>query len=145
MSFQTPELRKSAESLILSEDRNQHLHDGAVASFDFIKLRPPLIGLMGGGGFRMLMANALSRSQRETPWLREVACKSDGSFDGLEQACAKISSDESLKSHVDLLTHIIVMLVNFIGPGMTRAILLDTFPHLKDNDVTSLGMSDGPR
>ncbi|QXQ05314.1 hypothetical protein KX816_13740 [Sphingosinicellaceae bacterium] len=98
------------------------------AAFNFAILRPSLVELIGSGGYAMLISNALSHAQCETPWLREVSLGRDGAFVGLDAAYAKVSCAEFRSASALILTHILNLLVRFIGPVMTDAVVRDTWP-----------------
>jgi len=134
MPLQIEDLRTLAGILILSDEEGASADTPADLTFDFAKLGPPLETLMGRGGFKMLLQNALTLSQREMPWLLDVRCKNDGSFEGFEQV-GEINREDFIKGQRHLLAHILRLLVRFIGPGMTRAIVLDSWSQVADHDV----------
>jgi hypothetical protein len=74
MKRAAPRLRWLAECLIIYErrgDKSPGIQSPAGFSVEE-KLRPHLASLMGAGGFRALLARALTLAAAEIPWLRAV-------------------------------------------------------------------------
>lgn len=128
------ELRDLADSLVTSEATLAFTNSEFIETFTFSRLKPPLLALMGTGGFRSLIGSALCRAQRDTPWLRGVKFNNDGSFESLDLGCSKLSAADCHAGHVELLTQILINLVDAVGPVMTRAIVQDTWPLIDPDD-----------
>lgn len=120
-------VRELADHLIISLEEDSPA--GEKVNFGFEIIKSQLTSLVGTGGFSMIMSNALSHSKSEVAWLRDVDSKSNGSIIGLEAACANISHAEFRAGSVVVLANIIGLLVGFIGPIMTEAVIRDTWPN----------------
>ena len=90
------------------------------------RLRRPLTHLVGSAGVISLWQRALTLAKRECPALGGVRVVEDASLVGLEGEAAKASSA--------LVAHLVQLLVTFIGEGLTRRLLHDIWPELKDLD-----------
>jgi len=122
-------VRTLAEILIASQGagrRSIAIHD---STFSIADMRPNLISLMGTGGFEALISHALTSARIEKPWLSEIQSKGDGTLDGLESAHSKLNAAEFHEGYVVLVTHVLQLLVQFLGPGVTREIVRKTWPH----------------
>jgi hypothetical protein len=131
-------VRALAEVLIATQSAGQRsiaIHDSI---FSIADMRPNLISLMGTGGFEALISHALTSARIEKPWLSEIRSKRDGTFDGLESAHSKLNAAEFHEGYVVLVTHLLQLLVQFLGPGVTREIVRKTWPHAPLGE-TSLG------
>lgn len=98
------------------------------------KLRPHLAVLMGNMGFRALLARALALANADAPWLRAVHVKTDGSFEGFEELETTVDPEEFFKGCVDLLTHLLGLLLAFIGEELTLRLVHQAWPELSSSD-----------
>lgn len=105
------------------------------------KLRPQLATLMGNGGFRALVARALSLSCAEVPWLVAVHVKADGSLVRSSERGAQIDPKDLFEGRVVLLAQLLGLLVAFIGENLTLRLLRDVWPKLSLSDA-DLGTGD---
>lgn len=128
-------MRAIAEALIASGATGPPGEAGAAPAFSVGELRPNLLILMGRGGFRALVARALSIAGREVPWLRGLRSKEDGTFAGMDLAYPKLEYAQYHEGRVVLLTEVLVLLLRFLGPGMTLAVVSDTWPHAPLDDI----------
>ena len=128
-------MRAIAETVIASGATGPPGEAGAALTFSIGELRPNLLILMGRGGFRALVARALSVAGNQVPWLRGLRSKEDGTFDGMELAYPKPGQAEVQEGRVVLLTEVLVLLLQLLGPGMTLAVVSDTWPNAPLDDV----------
>lgn len=129
------EMRAIAETLVASGATGRPGEAGAAPTFSISELRPNLLILMGRGGFRALVARSLSVAGNEVPWLLELHSKEDGTFDGMDQAYPKLEYAEFQEGRVVFLTEVLLLLVRLVGPGMTLAVVSDTWPHAPLDDI----------
>jgi len=138
-------VRALAEMLIATQSAGQKSIAIHGSIFSIADMRPNLVSLMGTGGFDALISHALTSARIEKPWLSEIRSKRDGTFDGLESAHSKLNAAEFHEGYVVLVTHVLQLLVQFLGPGVTREIVRKTWPHAPLGE-TNLGRewnSDG--
>lgn len=98
------------------------------------KLRPHLAALMGNIGFRALLARALALANADVPWLRAVHVNSDGSYEGFEELEAHVDREEFFEGCVVLLSHLLGLLVAFIGEELTLRLVRQGWPKLSSNN-----------
>ena len=137
MSRAIPKLQDFAERLIAHEmiGNNSSETKTPAACRAGEKLRPQLATLMGNIGFRALLSRALALANADVPWLRAVHVKTDGSFEGLEELGAQIDPDEFFEGCVGLLSHLLGLLVAFIGEELTLRLVREVWPELSPNDL----------
>ena len=99
------------------------------------RLRPHLATLMGNGGFRALLARALTLASAEVSWLRAVQVNADGTLEGLETPRAHLKPAEFREGGVVLLAQLLGLLVAFIGPGLTSRLVGEIWPQLAADNV----------
>ena len=99
------------------------------------KLRPHLANLMGGAGFRALLARAFALANAELPWLRAVDVNTDGSLTGLDELEAEIGPDDFFEGRVVVLAQLLGLLVAFIGENLTLQLVGEVWPNLRLNDL----------
>lgn len=95
------------------------------------KLRSPLTTLVGVGGFRSLLARALTLAKKGSPLLGAWEVKSDGSLQGL--------NGEAAQSDAVLIAQLIGLLITFIGESLTLRLLHDVWPDLPGDSESSFG------
>ena len=136
-------MRDFAERLIAYETKgNKHSETKTPAACRAgEKLRPHLATLMGNIGFRALLSRALVLTNADVPWLRAVHVKTDGSFEGFEELGAQIDPDEFLEGCVLLLSHLLGLLVAFIGEELTLRLVHEVWPELSPSNLV-LGKGD---
>lgn len=93
-------------------------------------LRPQLVLLMGRAGFHALLSRAIALARLESPWLRGVEVKPDGSIDGLEALQSQLSSQEFLECQIAIAAQLLGLLVTFIGETLTMQITREAWPRL---------------
>ena len=105
--------------------------DALAASRICEKLRIPLSTLAGPVGFQALLARALTVARMETRTLSTVQVKGDGRVIGLEQ----VPSGEATQAANALVSHLINLLVTFIGEFLTLRLLRGIWSELPGNQL----------
>lgn len=98
------------------------------------KLRPHLVALMGIIGYRALLARALALANADFPWMREVQVNSDSTCEGFEGLEARVKPDEFSEGSIVLLSHLLGLLVTFIGEELTLRLVHQAWPNLSFNN-----------
>jgi hypothetical protein len=110
------------------------------AGFQVIeKVRPHLANLMGNGGFQALLARALVLARVEVSWLSAVRMKTDGTFEGLEEAHAQLDPAEFLEGGIVLVAQLLGLLAGFIGPDLTSRLVGEVWPKFQSTMWSSTG------
>lgn len=137
MSRVIPKLRDFAERLIAYETKGNKSSETKTpaACLASEKLRPHLATLMGNIGFRALVSRVLVLGAADVPWLRAVHVKADGSFEGFEELVAQVDPNEFLEGCVVLLSHLLGMLVAFIGEELMLRLVREAWPELSPDNV----------
>lgn len=105
------------------------LPSGTAAAFhDSEQLGPQLTALLGHTGFRALTSRALALAGPEVPWLRSVQVKADGSIEGLDALEAQVPPQAIAEARLVLLTHLLELLVAFIGAALTMRLVHEVWP-----------------
>ena len=132
MSQINPRWRNLTERLITFETKENMPSGtkipGACLASD--KLRPHLVSLMGSIGYRALLARALGLAKAEFAWLQGVQIKTDASCEGFEELEAHVDPDEFSEGSVVLLSHLLGLLVAFIGEELTLRLVRQAWPKL---------------
>ncbi len=128
----TPPLKELARRLLIYEAATgTRAGSGESAVFRVCeKLRGSLGQLLGAGGFRTLLARALTLAGVEVPWLRELQIKADGSLEGLGELEAKLALRPLVEGEAALVAQLLGLLVIFIGPTFTLQLLHDIWPKM---------------
>lgn len=136
MNRPTPQLWNVAKRLIADEARENKSSEIKTpeAFYAGEKLRPHLMALMGGGGFRALLSRALALTCAKVPKLRAVHVKTDGSLEGWEELCTQLSPAELFDGRVALLAQLLGLLAAFIGEDLTSRLVRDIWPEVRLND-----------
>jgi hypothetical protein len=94
------------------------------------RLRIVLSRLTGADGFTVLLVRALARASVEIPSLAIVKVTADGRLEGLEQMAGDASDRGKAVSDasIAITTHLLDLLVVFIGEPLTLALVSDAFP-----------------
>jgi hypothetical protein len=137
MNRATAQMRSIALRLINYETPpNDSAEAANTATFQVTeRLRPHLAMLMGNGGFRALLARALTLASAEVSWLRAVQVNADGTLQGLETPHAHLEPAEFREGRVVLLAQLLGLLVAFIGPGLTSRLVGEIWPQLAADNV----------
>ena len=96
------------------------------------KLRLALIKFAGTDGFTSLMRRALVLARADVPALKFVKIDADGRLEGLEQIVADQTTEDEVT--VTLISHLLGLLVTFIGEPLTVGLVRAAWPDtsLKD-------------
>ena len=131
MSTASPEVQDLARRLLDSEtahdDSSEAREDGAVQVIEELRLR--LIKLAGVEGFRSLLSRALTLARAEVQTLNMVSVRADGSvegFDGIEGSQEEAGA--ATQAGIVLVTHLLELLVTFIGAPLTLRLIHDKWP-----------------
>jgi len=141
MSRATSEMRSIAKSLIaLEKPRRKSSVAKTAAAFRAVeKLRPHLANLMGGGGFHALLGRSLALASAEISWLGAVRVKTDGTFEGLEEARARLDPAEFLEGGIVLMAQLLGLLVALVGPSLTSRLVGEVWPKFESTMWNSTG------
>ncbi|MBP3959860.1 hypothetical protein J8F10_31820 [Gemmata sp. G18] len=107
---------------------------GAVRVCD--RLRTALARLAGVAGFRSLLSRALALATAEAPELAAARVRTDGALEGLEG----FPYDHDTGAGVAIVTHLLGLLVTFIGEPLTLRLVRDAWP---DAPVTGADAGSG--
>ena len=137
MTRNTPEVRDFAKRLIALEANGHKSSETKIpaACMATEKLRPHLSTLIGNLGFRALISRALALANADVRWLRAVHVKTDGSFEGFEDLSARMEPEQFFEGCTVLLSHLLGLLVAFVGEEITLRLVGDVWPELSSNDL----------
>jgi hypothetical protein len=128
----TPRLRSLAKSLLVHETSLKK--SSAVKSPPVLhvaeKLHPHLANLMGNGGFRALLARALTLASAEVSWLRAVQVDARGTLEGLDVLHAQFAAADFAEVEFILLAELLTLLEALIGPALTSRLVGETWPQI---------------
>jgi hypothetical protein len=91
------------------------------------KLRASLTRFAGADGFASLLRRSLALARAEVPSLNNVTVKPDCSIDGLD-ALAADAPDGAIEATAALTTHLLGLLVTFIGEPLTLRLVREAWP-----------------
>ena len=96
------------------------------------RLAEPLGRLLGVDGYWGLLRRAVHVARIESPLLQElqVSVEPAGRLDVLHTALRDADPVPARDALTAVLAHLVWLLVTFIGEGLTRRILLDTWPDM---------------
>jgi hypothetical protein len=136
MSRATPQIRKFAERVVASETLGNPSSKAAeTPAFPVVdELRPHLATLVGNGGFRALLARALTVAQADAPWLSGIRVNADGALEGWEAAYARLDAAEFLEGRIVLVAQLLALLTAFIGPSLTSRLVGEIWPQIPVDD-----------
>lgn len=124
-------MRSIAQQLISAELRTNDSSDavGRAAIRVCEKLRRPLSTFAGTAGFRALLVRALVLAKAEAPWLAELTVAPDGSIPFSVEFEAKLDREDAAKGGITLLSHVISLLITFIGEASTLRLIHNVWPN----------------
>ncbi|MBC7809221.1 MAG: hypothetical protein H7145_24060 [Akkermansiaceae bacterium] len=96
----------------------------------FETLRLSLSKTIGAIEFQMLLSRALVLAKREIPWLQAVRVRKDSSLEGLVEAGQLQTKDMATQGCVILLSHVLTLLMIFVGEGLTLTLVRDALPDI---------------
>ena len=137
MSRATPKTRQLAERLIAAETRGGKSSDAQTPAAFYVceKLRPYLATLMGNTGFYALLSRALAVANAEDVRLRTLHVKMDGSLGGFGGPNFPVDRKEMTEAGVVLVSHLLGLLVAFVGENLTVGMVRELWPKLGLSDV----------
>ncbi len=100
------------------------------------RLQAPLTKLLGLGGVRALLSRALSLAAADHTWLAKLFIKDDSSLEGFAALKAELRSTAILEGGVTVVAHLLGLLVTFIGPDLTLAVLKEAWPKADCDGLT---------
>ncbi len=128
-------MRDLAQRLLTVEAASQsvstlHTHE-AVRVCE--KLRISLTRFAGADGFLSLIRRALALARAEVPALQSVQVMADGRLEGLDEIAAEARHVDSrlygkVEGALAITTHLLELLVTFIGKPLTLRLLREAWP-----------------
>ncbi len=91
------------------------------------KLRDSLIRFAGADGFKSLLRRALALARADVPALHSISVNPDCSMEGLEALVAE-SADVGVEAGTAITTHLLGLLVVFIGEPLTLRLVREGWP-----------------
>jgi hypothetical protein len=83
---------------------------------------------VGLAGFRSLLSRALALAKAEVVSLSPVQVREDGSLEGLDGAAHWPGAGPGGDGGAAVVTHLLGLLVTFIGEPLTRQLVRDSWP-----------------
>jgi hypothetical protein len=129
MDTPSPSIRDLARRLLVLEAADKsasdaHVHEGVRVCE---KLRVSLTRFAGPDGFTSLLRRALALARADIPALQTVTIKPDGSLAGLEVLAVGATNGGS-EAAVAITTHLLGLLVTFIGKPLTLRLVREGWP-----------------
>jgi hypothetical protein len=126
MSTASPAIRDCSRRLVTFEaerDESSAVRaDGAVRVCEILRLR--LSKLVGVAGFHSILSRALAMAKTEVPSLDEVRVGTEGSLEGFDKIGRKVDAEAG----VAIVSHLLGLLVTFIGEPLTIRLVRDAWP-----------------
>jgi hypothetical protein len=137
MSRPTPILADFAKAIVAHEFRGNKSSEAKIPAgcLAIEKLRSPLANLLGNTGFNALFYRACALGSQKFPWLRALPVKPDGSLEEFYEAGTKVEAEEFREGCVLLLSHLLALLVAFIGKDLTLRLVGTVWPELSPDDL----------
>jgi hypothetical protein len=130
MSTASPEIQDLARRLLAFEAAHDNSPatrvDVAVQVIEDLRMR--LIRLAGVDGFRSLLSRALTLAKAEVPLLNMVQVRADGSLEGFDESEQSPKAEAAGQAGIVLVTHLLELLVTFIGEPLTLRLVRDKWP-----------------
>jgi hypothetical protein len=124
----SPSIRRLARQLLATEARAPRALEGqheAVRACE--KMRFSLTKFAGVDGFEALLRRSLALARAEVPALSRITLKADGSMDGFARLAAE-EADGGAKAANALISHLLNLLVTFIGKPFTLRLVREAWP-----------------
>ena len=99
------------------------------------RFRQVLTTLLGVGGFKALLARAVTLAKAEAPDLSAVHVGPDGTLEGLSQATMPGGTRRLTDGDVVLVAHLVGLLVTFVGEALMLRLVLDAWPKVRLDDL----------
>lgn len=128
MDMLLPSMRDLAEQLLLAESECKGSADAPLGTTVRVceKLRASLTRFAGTEGFTSLLKRALTLARSDVPSLNALVVKSDGGLDGFDLLIQHAPS-EAPGAAIAIITHLLGLLVTFIGKSLTLRLLRETW------------------
>jgi len=129
-STAAPEIEELARRLLALELALDNSSAGRadVALQVIEELRVRLIKLAGIHGFRSLLSRALTLTKNQVPSLTSIQVRADGTLEGFDAMDKGPKAGASEQAGILLVTHLLGLLVTFIGGPLTLQLLRDKWP-----------------
>ena len=129
MDSQPTSIRDLAQRLLAAEAACQSYSQSHVPEAVRVceKLRISLTRFAGSAGFTALMRRALILARAEFPALQSVEVKPDGTLEGIE-LLASDPSHAGGKAATAIATHLLGLLIAFVGEPITLRLVHDAWP-----------------
>lgn len=136
MSRITPPVRDLARRLLAAEAPDAPAGtEVQAANLVCERFRPQLATLMGRAGFSALLSRSLALAKADAPLLGAVQIQTDGTLQGLEQMAAPVDQMAPTEDGVVLISHLISLLVTFIGENLTLRLVREIWPTASPEDL----------
>jgi hypothetical protein len=136
MNRATAKTRDLAKLLVAYEARDAGTAGPSFGSFPVLeKLRPCLTALMGNGGYRALLLRCLALATAEVPLLQATHVAADGRLEGFDALETGLDQEAIIKGRLVVVTHLIGLLVAFIGEKLTHQLVVEVWPKLDTGDL----------
>jgi hypothetical protein len=96
------------------------------------KLRASLTQFVGADGFTALLRRALALARVDVPSLNTVKVTADGNLEGIEKLATE---EEDIAAAITITTHLLGLMVTFIGESLTLRLMCQAFPGVPDRMV----------
>ncbi len=136
MSQATPNIREFAERLLAHEMKGRSGEAKRGAFLVCGKMRPQLANLLGSVGFRVLLARAVALASKEVGWLRGMRVEANGTLECGDET--GVDGAEMAAGEAALVSHLLGLLVTFIGDNLTVRLVHGVWPELSQEDLDSI-------
>ena len=128
-------LRDLAQRLLAVEAASHSAADAQVHEAVRVceKLRVSLTRFAGADGFTSLLRRALALARAEVPALQTVNFKADGCLEELEEVATHAGS-AGVDGAVAITTHLLGLLITFIGEPLTLRLVREGWPDASLDD-----------
>jgi hypothetical protein len=128
--------RDFAKLLVAYEARDAGTAGASVGSFPVLeKLRPHLTAFMGDGGYRALLLRCLALATAEVPLLQSTHVAVDGRLEGFDALETGPDEEAIIEGRLAVVSHLIGLLVAFIGEKLTHQLVWEVWPKLDAGDL----------
>ncbi len=143
MSTTTPEIRGLARRLVALEKAGVASPDCLCVETEKVceKLRAVISRLVGDAGYASLVSRSLAMAKAEAAWLERLKVRPDGSLQGFEPCGREPGTDPVDDAGCVLITHLLGLLVTFIGPSLTLTLVRAAWPGATFDDA-ELGIGE---
>lgn len=136
-----PEMRDLAHRLLTYEANADNTSESAESTTlrVYEKLRQGLGAFAGSAGFQSLAFRALTLARLEVPRLSAVQVSADGHLQGMSEIAFPIDAEKdwALEGGVVLISHVLGLLLIFLGEVLTMNLLRDMWPAALLEDCNS--------